>query len=524
MFDFYCIFLIMCYNKMHSLEGNIMENINKTACDAINVYIDNFLTMPSNDQEAFRIIDNLSHYFKHMGYVLTMEDAKDILNNNIIIKTSMKLIVDKNPSLFSLSGINFNNGTFYMFLKAYKHYASSNDKYELNDLFEMLLASDDNYDVYKKTVTSMPNMSKKEELELGTRLLKGDKKAREAFILRNLKLVIPYAEHYQTEGVSIFDIIQEGNLGLINAVDNYDVNKGIRFYFYASPAINRNICKALSQKYKSIRIPYWLDMYKDKMEQTKEELAVKLGRIPTNSEIEELIGKRTFSEHAYVGDSILSLDTSIDDEDLLSDLIASDEPTPEQITMQKSLENDIQEILDTVLTEREKEIVLLKVGFKEGYSRTLEAIADKFNLTDSRVSQIYETAIKKLIQYRKTMNLAVYTESPVTAKENLMQRKWEFAKERLNYESIDALIDVLRNKLKDINLDSLINYYCPAYIKMISLFMGFNGYCYNSKRLSTAMEMNLRTLRSCLIDIYSIYENQIVVNKLSRKKNENNYN
>lgn len=273
---------------------------------------------------------------------------------------------------------------------------------------------EDYINIYLKEIGKTELLSASEEVELAKRIELGDEDAKNILIECNLRLVVSVAKKYVGKGLNFLDLIQEGNIGLIKAVDKYDYKKGYRFSTYATWWIKQAVTRAISDQSRTIRIPVHMNDVIVKMVKSKKELEQKLDREPSEEEIAHYSGisidkiKRVYN----VCQDPISLETPIGDNDdtTLGNFIADDKYTPED-KVAKILLTDILANLLSTLSPREERIVRLRYGLVgDGQIRTLEEIGREFNLTRERIRQIEARAIRKLRNPLKSRKLQGYVD------------------------------------------------------------------------------------------------------------------
>jgi len=262
------------------------------------------------------------------------------------------------------------------------------------------IISDDPVRLYLKEIGSYPLLSVAEEITLAKRIELGDDIAKQSLAESNLRLVVSIAKRYVGRGLSFLDLIQEGNLGLIKAVDKFDYTKGYKFSTYATWWIRQAITRSIADQSRTIRIPVHMSEVINKTYRVSRNLLQDLGREPTEQELSEAMNLsiEKVREILKVSADPISLDTPIGEEDdsHLGDFIKDDTIMgPEEAASYSVLRDQIAKLLDT-LTEREQRVLVLRFGLKDGRSRTLEEVGKEFNVTRERIRQIEAKALRKL--------------------------------------------------------------------------------------------------------------------------------
>lgn len=269
------------------------------------------------------------------------------------------------------------------------NYKSSDTEYIPNDI-----------KIYLNEISKIPLLSKEEEYNLAILVKKGDIEAKKKFSESNLKLVVSIARNYLGHGMEFVDLIQEGNLGLLRAVDDFEPSKGYKFSTYATHWINCAIRRAITNKSRGIRIPVNITSDIRKINYVKAEYNKTYARYPSIEEMSMELNMpiEKIKELIQINQEIASLDAPIGEEEdyTLGDTISDDDGyNTERLGINKLLKEDIIGVLDK-LTEREAEIIKLRFGLEDGIARTLEEIGKQRNITRSRVRQIEAVALKKL--------------------------------------------------------------------------------------------------------------------------------
>ncbi|MDF2537336.1 MAG: polymerase, sigma 70 subunit, RpoD family [Herbinix sp.] len=260
--------------------------------------------------------------------------------------------------------------------------------------------SDDPVHLYLKEIGNYPLLSMAEEVVLAKRIENGEEAARQLLAESNLRLVVSIAKRYVGRGLSFLDLIQEGNLGLIKAVEKFDYTKGYKFSTYATWWIRQAITRSIADQSRTIRIPVHMSEVINKTYRISRNLLQDLGREPTEQELAEALNIpiEKVREILKVSADPISLDTPIGEEDdsHLGDFIRDDTVMgPEEAASYSILKDQITRLLET-LTDREQRVLSLRFGLKDGRSRTLEEVGKEFNVTRERIRQIEAKALRKL--------------------------------------------------------------------------------------------------------------------------------
>ena len=266
--------------------------------------------------------------------------------------------------------------------------------------------------MYLKEIGKDNLLSADEELELAKKMMDGDAEAREKLTQANLRLVVSIAKRYVGRGLLLLDLIQEGNLGLIKAVEKFDYRKGYKFSTYATWWIRQAITRAIADQARTIRIPVHMVETINKLMREQRHLLQEYGREPTIDELSKALNMspEKVNETLKVALEPVSLETPIgeEDESHLGDFIPdNDAPAPPEAASQLLLKEQLMEVLDT-LNEREREVLKLRYGLDGGRTRTLEEVGQAFDVTRERIRQIEAKALRKLRHPTRSKKLKDY--------------------------------------------------------------------------------------------------------------------
>lgn len=276
------------------------------------------------------------------------------------------------------------------------------------------ISIDDPVRMYLKEIGKVSLLSAEEEIELAQRMEQGDEEAKKRLCEANLRLVVSIAKRYVGRGMLFLDLIQEGNLGLIKAVEKFDYRKGYKFSTYATWWIRQAITRSIADQARTIRIPVHMVETINKLIRVSRQLLQTYGREPSPEEIAEEMGLSVdkVREIQKIAQEPVSLETPIGEEEdsHLGDFIPDDDvPAPAEAAAFSMLKEQLVEVLDT-LTEREQKVLKLRFGLEDGRARTLEEVGKEFDVTRERIRQIEAKALRKLRHPSRSKKLKDYLE------------------------------------------------------------------------------------------------------------------
>jgi RNA polymerase primary sigma factor len=266
---------------------------------------------------------------------------------------------------------------------------------------------------YIKELRKIPLLTAKQEIELSKRIHKGDEHARKAMIRANLRLVINIAKRYMFLGAPLLDLIEEGNIGLMKAVDKFNPKKGYRFSTYAAWWIKQAITRSISEQSKMIRVPVYMNEMIGKWKKTKERMAQKLKRVPSDKKVAKKLkisDSKMQELNFWLSSTTSSLDAPVgeDDASQVADLIEDEGAVSPDAGIEKALKKErIGNLLDR-MSRREKDILDMRFGLLDGKTHTLAQVAKKFKLSRERVRQIEERALEKLRDFVHEQEKTIY--------------------------------------------------------------------------------------------------------------------
>ena len=275
--------------------------------------------------------------------------------------------------------------------------------------------SDDSVRLYLREIGKIPLLSAEEEMDLARRIIEGDKKAKDKMAEANMRLVVSIAKRYSGRGLDFIDLIQEGNTGLLRAVEKFDPDKGFKFSTYATWWIRQAITRAIADQARTIRIPVHMVETINKLLRTQRRMTQELNREPTIDELaKELDMEPEKIEYVIkIKQDISSLDAGVgrdgeDDDSVLQDFIVDEDTvSPEDSASNQLLKEQVQDILSS-LSDREQKIVRMRFGLDNGKNHTLEEVGQEFAVTRERIRQIEAKALAKLRKHKDAKKLYEY--------------------------------------------------------------------------------------------------------------------
>lgn len=410
------------------LNKKTKDLLEKNPIYLINNYIDNNLKTIKNYNESIQELKKLILFFNKYEYIPNTDIIIELLNNKCINKIITVIYNKKKKQIIDgLSEYIFDNDIITLFIETYCMVNKIEIKKEDNSLDFIELDDDilnDSFKMYLNEIGKINLLTKEEEIELAKRIKNGDEQAREKFIESNLRLVVSNAKKYMKYGMPLLDLIQEGNFGLMTAVDRFDYTKGFKFSTYATCWIKQAITRAIADKGRNIRIPVQAFEKIKKLNYIEDTLANKLGRYPTEEELatEMKISLKDLRYYNSIRKDASSLNELIGDDGNteVMDYISDSNVNLDKNMIEESLEKDVIELLNKVnLKDREREIIKLRFGIAGCKKYTLEEIGKMYGLTRERIRQIEGKALKKMRNSQYIKEYAIYMNNPDKAKENI---------------------------------------------------------------------------------------------------------
>lgn len=365
------------FQSRYDLDDEAYENL----IDAIN---DNHIEI-EDGLDALEIDDN--------DFIAGGADDLDDLEG-------LEVDTDDDAGDDDIANLDFGNDLDMDFGDTNKMYNQSDDDDDMNQLGSNVKINDP-VKMYLKEIGRVDLLTHEQEIELAKRILEGDEQAKKELAAANLRLVVSIAKRYVGRGMLFLDLIQEGNMGLIKAVEKFDYTKGFKFSTYATWWIRQAITRAIADQARTIRIPVHMVETINKLTRIQRQLVQELGREPTAEEIAEKMDGMTpakVREIQKISLEPVSLETPIGEEDdsHLGDFIEDEGAmSPDDYASNELLKDELNEVL-LELTDREEKVLRLRFGLDDGRTRTLEEVGKEFNVTRERIRQIEAKALRKL--------------------------------------------------------------------------------------------------------------------------------
>ena len=402
-----------------NLDDGLDDELEKEANDSFNVDSDEPIVL--TEEKKQEVIKNLSDKAKTAKNKLTYTTIADLLESADMDKNQMdeiyEVLMSKGIEIVSESEPD----DFEILLEDEPDLTTDPDiiieesvDVDLEASMPKGVTVDDPVRMYLKEIGKVPLLSADEEIELAQRMEQGDEEAKKRLCEANLRLVVSIAKRYVGRGMLFLDLIQEGNLGLIKAVDKFDYTKGYKFSTYATWWIRQAITRSIADQARTIRIPVHMVETINKLIRVSRQLLQTYGREPTPEEIAKEMGLpvEKVREIQKIAQEPVSLETPIGEEEdsHLGDFIPDEDvPAPAEAAAFSMLKEQLIEVLDT-LTDREQKVLKLRFGLEDGRARTLEEVGKEFEVTRERIRQIEAKALRKLRHPSRSKKLKDYLE------------------------------------------------------------------------------------------------------------------
>ena len=412
--------------KDKAVQGITLEELEKMLISAAKAKgnrltqddVDAFQSRYDLDDEAYEnLIDaiNDNHIEIEDGLDALEIDDNDFMDggaDDLDDLEGLEVDTDDDAGDDDIANLDFGNDLDMDFGDTNKMYNQSDDDDDMNQLGSNVKINDP-VKMYLKEIGRVDLLTHEQEIELAKRILEGDEQAKKELAAANLRLVVSIAKRYVGRGMLFLDLIQEGNMGLIKAVEKFDYTKGFKFSTYATWWIRQAITRAIADQARTIRIPVHMVETINKLTRIQRQLVQELGREPTAEEIAEKMDGMTpakVREIQKISLEPVSLETPIGEEDdsHLGDFIEDEGAmSPDDYASNELLKDELNEVL-LELTDREEKVLRLRFGLDDGRTRTLEEVGKEFNVTRERIRQIEAKALRKLRHPSRSRKLRDY--------------------------------------------------------------------------------------------------------------------
>jgi len=418
------------------VKASLLEK--SKAAIIINNYIIKFFRKNISYEDAIKNLKKLSSFFQKYNYIPGPDIIMFLSKENIFFVNSIKSFMEKYKNKISIGKLErlFDDSTLILMIETYCSLIGIKiedyDEVESEEDYQDDFVNTDAVKAYLREIGKIPLLSQEEEQILAQKVAEGDEHAKNVFVESNLRLVVSIARRYQSRGLPFLDLIQEGTLGLIKAVEKFDVSKGFKFSTYATHWIRQAITRAIADQGRNIRIPVHMHEKIGNYKRVISTLERKLNREPTINEIAKEMGvsiAEATKLYKLQCDTV-SINTIIgDDGDTeLEDFIPSSDESIEDITISSTLQSEVRKLMeDCGLKAREKEILMLRFGFNDADPMSLEEVGKRFGITRERVRQIEAKAIKKIRNSRYIKSFAEYIQKPDQGVENIGEFRGKYA-------------------------------------------------------------------------------------------------
>ena len=464
--------IITEYNKKYIKDTLRKE---KESIELTNQFIAKNISLEKEYKKNMLSFGKLIKFFAEFNYYPSPDFIMELINKNDILDELLQKLVENNLEALQKYDISltFKDDISINFIELYcsKNSIKIQQDYQLEEEYMEILDDDTNSFYINNSIKmylqeiNKPILTKEQERELAFKIKDGDESAKKLFIERNLKLVVSIAKKYTISGIPFLDLIQEGNLGLIKAVDRFDITKGYKFSTYATWWIKQAIQRGIEYKGRNIRLPSYLHERMRKYNEAKKILSNTLNREPTPEELskEFNIPIDTVLKLNQIQDDTVSLNKIINDENgnELEQFINDKSTTIDKNIMENDLRDTVEQLINkSNLTEREIGVLKLRFGFYDDHKPTLEEVGKIYGVSRERIRQIQERALKKLRKSKNINNFAIYMDNPDGAMKNIEEfrskenkkskKKLNINEEKDNNKTIDNekenSIDISKNK------------------------------------------------------------------------------
>ena len=395
----------------------------------INNYINTYLSLGLTINDSIKEIKKLSNFFEKYDYIPDPDMLLKITKNNQKFSKMIQLIIGENTKQVEIDHLAKISDDNTLILVVEIYCMLNNIKFKESEMDSEIDLKEDTAEVtsslkmYLKEISRRPLLSLEEEQELAKQISEGNEEAKNIFIESNLRLVVSVAKKYIGRGLSFLDLIQEGNIGLMTAVNKYDLSKGVKFSSYAVWWIRQSIQRAVEDKGRNIRIPSYMSREISKYKKAVSTLELKLNREPTINEIasEMNISITEATKLKKIQIDTVSINKLVGDEEdnELEDFISSTEETLEEKVITSTMQEKVRELLEKELTSKEADVLILRFGLNDGKPLSLREIGERLNISPEGVRKNETRALMKLRKSDSIKTFVEYMDVPFEALEQL---------------------------------------------------------------------------------------------------------
>lgn len=421
--------LTMIKDKLNQII-NLRLQDNKESLIIINNFL-NLLPQKNNYNSSVQVLEKLSKFLDKYNYVPDLELLLDLIRNSTVLNSALAQVVEKNLESIKKSKIDeiFTDNIIILLIEAYciEKNITYEEQNELQIIMDNDFRADDSVTLYLRDIYKVPLLTREEENALGYLILDGNLEAKDKMASSNLRLVVNVAKKYRDKGLPFLDIIQEGNLGLIEAVNKFDVRKGFKFSTYAVWWIRQGITRALADKTRNIRLPNYMVEKVNKYKKVKYQFEQQFNVIPTNEQLAKALDL-TIEEVDYIekiSTDTISLNEPVGEEEKTElEFCLKDDTNIEDVVDLNLLHDEIINLFNMCnLKEQEKFVLINSFGLETGEQKSLAEIGRMCNLTRERIRQVQAKALKKIRNSRYIKSFASNTNNPDQSLKTLEEYK-----------------------------------------------------------------------------------------------------